>query len=54
MALLCLTEDAEAQFQVGEYIAAESSLTKALTIDPSNSAALQLREQIVHRKRGAY
>ena len=23
-------------------------------IDPSNSAALQLREQIIHRKGGAY
>jgi hypothetical protein len=54
MALLCLTEDAEAQLQVGDYIGAESSITKALTIDPSNSAALQLREQIIHRKGGAY
>lgn len=54
MALLCLTEEAEAQLQVGDYIAAESSLAKALTIDPSNPTALQLREQIIHRKGGAY
>ena len=54
MALLCLTEKAEAQLQVGDYIAAESSVVKALTIDPSNSAALQLREQIIHRKGGVY
>jgi tetratricopeptide (TPR) repeat protein len=54
MALLCLTEEAEAQLQVGDYIGAESSVAKALTIDPSNSAALQLREQIIHRKGGAY
>jgi hypothetical protein len=54
MALLCLTEEAEAQLQVGDYIAAESSITKALAIDPSNSTALQLREQIIHRKGGAY
>jgi tetratricopeptide (TPR) repeat protein len=54
MALLCLTEEAEAQLQVGDYIAAESSVAKALAIDPSNSAALQLREQIIHRKGGAY
>jgi len=54
MALLCLTEEAEAQLQVGDNIAAESSLAKALTLDPSNRAALQLREQIIHRKGGAY
>jgi uncharacterized protein HemY len=54
MALLCLTEEAEAQLQVGDNIAAESSVAKALTIDPSNSAALQLREQIIHKKGGAY
>jgi protein O-mannosyl-transferase len=54
MALLCLTEEAEAQLQVGNYVAAESSIAKALTIDPSNPAALQLREQIIHRKGGAY
>ncbi len=50
MALLCLTEEAEAQLQVGDYVAAESSIAKALAIDPSNSAALQLREQIIYRK----
>ncbi len=54
MALLCLTEEAEAQLQVENYSAAESSIAKALTIDPSNSAALQLRQQIIHRKGGAY
>lgn len=54
MALLCLTEEAEAQLQVGDYLAAESSVVKALAIDPSNSAALQLREQIIDKKGGAY
>src|SRR5207302_1297040 len=39
MALLCLTEKAEAQLQVGDYVAAESAIAKVLTIDPSNSAA---------------
>ena len=53
MALLCLTEKAEAQLQVGDYVAAESAIAKVLTIDPSNSAAQQLREQIIHRKEGA-
>jgi tetratricopeptide (TPR) repeat protein len=53
MALLCLTEEAEAQFQIGDYLGSESSVTHALAIDPSNAAALQLREQILHRKGGA-
>ncbi|HKV82420.1 MAG TPA: tetratricopeptide repeat protein [Candidatus Sulfotelmatobacter sp.] len=54
MAVLCLTEEAEAQLQVGDYLAAESSVAKALNIDPSNSAALQLRAQIIHRTGGVY
>ena len=53
MALLCLTELAEAQMQAGDFLAAENSVTRALNIDPSNSAALQLREEIIHRKGGA-
>jgi Tfp pilus assembly protein PilF len=38
--------------RVGDYIAAQSSVAKALAIDPSNSAAQQLREQIIHRRGG--
>ena len=53
MALLCLTEEAEAQLKIADYVAAEDSVGKALTIDPSNSAALQLRQQIIHRTGGA-
>jgi len=53
MALLCLTEEAEAQLRVGDYLAAEKAVARALAIDPSNSAALELREEILHRKGGA-
>ena len=53
MALLCLTEEAEAQLQTGDYLAAETSVARAFKIDPSNSAALQLRQQIIHRTGGA-
>jgi tetratricopeptide (TPR) repeat protein len=52
IALLCLTEQADAQLQIGDYIEAENSVAQALTIDPSNAAALQLREQILQRKGG--
>jgi tetratricopeptide (TPR) repeat protein len=53
MALLCLTEAAEAQLRLGDYLGAENSITRALVIDPSNSAASQLQEDILRRKRGA-
>ncbi len=53
MALLCLTEEAQAQFQIADYLAAENSVAQALTIDPANSEALQLRGQITLRKGGA-
>lgn len=53
MALLCLTEAAEAQLQIGDYPGAENSITRALAIDPSNTAASQLREEILRRKGGA-
>jgi tetratricopeptide (TPR) repeat protein len=52
MALLCLTEAAEAQLQLEDYLAAENSIMRALAIDPSNSAALHLREEILVRKGG--
>jgi protein O-mannosyl-transferase len=52
MAMLCLTEEAQAQFQMADYVAAEHSVAKALAIDPANSAALQLRSQITLRKGG--
>jgi tetratricopeptide (TPR) repeat protein len=53
MAMLCLTEEAQAQFQMADYVSAEKSVAQALTIDPANSAALQLRSQITLRKGGA-
>jgi len=53
MAMLCLTEEAQAQFQMADYVASEHSVAKALAIDPANSAALQLRSQITLRKGGA-
>ena len=53
MALLCLTEAAEAQLRIGDYLGAENSITRALAIDPSDSAASQLGEEILRRKGGA-
>ena len=53
MALLCLTEGAEAQLRLGDYPDAENYVTRALAIDPSNSAASQLQEEILRRKGGA-
>jgi len=52
MALLCLTESAEAELQLGDYAAAQDTVNQALRIDPANSAALQLRTQIVSAKGG--
>ena len=52
MALLCLTELAEAQSQIGDSFAAENSVARALAIDPSNSAALQLRQQLLRKVGG--
>lgn len=53
MALLCLTEAAEAQLRLGDFRGADDSVRRALAIDPSNSAASQLREAILRRKGGA-
>ena len=53
MALLCLTESGEALLRLGQYDAAERSISQALTIDPANSAVLQLQQQIIHGKGGA-
>lgn len=53
MALLCLTEAAETQLRLGDYPGAENYITRALAIDPSNSAASQLRQEILRRKGGA-
>ena len=52
MALLCLTESAEAEVQLGDYAAAQNAINQALKIDPSNAAALRLRSQIVSTKGG--
>jgi tetratricopeptide (TPR) repeat protein len=53
MALLSLTEEAEAQLQIGDYLGAQDSITRALAIDPSNPGALQLQAEILRRKGGA-
>lgn len=47
IALLCLTESGEVQLRMGQYDAAQKSVTQALAIDPANPAALQLRSQII-------
>ena len=53
MALLCLTESAQAQMRLGAYDAAQESLAKALLIDPTDAPVLRLREEIFARKSGA-
>lgn len=53
MALLCLTEAGDAQFQLGDYNAAQRYAAQALTIDPDNQAALALREEIIQGRGGA-
>ncbi|HXJ90654.1 MAG TPA: tetratricopeptide repeat protein [Candidatus Binatia bacterium] len=53
MALLCLTEKADAQLQIADYPGAENSVAQALAIDPANAAAQQLRQQILKKKGGA-
>ena len=50
MALLCLTESAEAQMQVGAYAAAQESIARALLIDPADASVLRLREEMLARK----
>jgi len=52
MALLCLTESAEDELQLGDYAAAERSIAHALSIDPSNAAALQVLDELLRRKGG--
>ncbi|HTT22419.1 MAG TPA: tetratricopeptide repeat protein [Candidatus Sulfotelmatobacter sp.] len=53
MAILCLTEKADTQLQIGDYPGAETSVAQALAIDPANAAAQQLRQQIERHKGGA-
>lgn len=50
--ILCLTESGEALVQLGEYDAAQKSVAEALMIDPNNSTAYRLREQIIRQKGG--
>ncbi len=52
MALLCLTESGEAEMRLGDYDAAQKSISEALAIDPADSAALRVREQIIRRRGG--
>ena len=51
MALLCLTESGEALLRLGQVDAAARSVSQALAIDPANSLALQLQQQIDTRGR---
>jgi len=53
MALLCLTEEAEAKLQIGDYPAAGDLAAQALSIDPANSAAQRLRQRIQEKTAGA-
>jgi len=48
--VLCLDESGEAFLQLGDYDAARQSVEEALSIDPTNSAALGLRDQILNKK----
>jgi len=52
MALLCLTESAEALLRLGQYDAAQKSVSQALAIDSANPTALELKQQI--SKKGVY
>jgi len=52
MALLCLTEKGAAQLQLGDYVGAASSAAHALSVDPTNPSALQLRQRILQMKGG--
>jgi tetratricopeptide (TPR) repeat protein len=52
--ILCLNESGEAFLQLGDYDAAQESVGEALSIDPANTTALRLREQISNKKGGGY
>ncbi|HEV2395352.1 MAG TPA: tetratricopeptide repeat protein [Candidatus Sulfotelmatobacter sp.] len=52
MALLCLTECAQAWTQLDQYAAAEELITQALSIDPQNAAALRIQREIVEARKG--
>lgn len=46
MALHCINRSAESLLRLGNYAAAQQSNANALTLDPANPTALQLREQL--------
>lgn len=50
--LLCLNESGEAFLRLGDYDAAQESVREALSIDPANTTALHLREEIINKKSG--
>ncbi|MGA7295321.1 MAG: tetratricopeptide repeat protein [Terriglobales bacterium] len=52
LALLCLTNSGEILLDLGDYSAAEMRLTAALQIDPNNSNALRLRQQVLSHESG--
>lgn len=54
MAVICLTESAEIQMRMGQYAAAEESITHALSIGPQNDTALQLQRQIESARKGGH
>jgi len=52
MALLCLDESGDALLRLGDYIGAQRAVGQALSIDPSDGAALRMRDQIIRQKGG--
>jgi Flp pilus assembly protein TadD len=52
-AVLCLNELGEAELRIGDYVTAENFVARAFAIDPTDSTAQQLRQQILQRKGGA-
>lgn len=53
MALICLDESGEALLQMGDYDAAQKAITQALGIDPADSMARHLQEEVASHKGGA-
>jgi tetratricopeptide (TPR) repeat protein len=52
MALTCLDESGEALLQMGDYDAAQRAITQALGIDPADSMARHLQEEVASHKGG--
>jgi hypothetical protein len=54
MAAVCLDESAQVLLRLGEVDAAAKSVSEALKIDPTDSTALRLRDQIAHAANAAH